>query len=232
VVALLIARRRRWWPERPLSHGFESKEARLLLSFVPMALVGALTQPLVQLLIRHALADKEGMVSVGLLQGVMRISDMYVGMVTSVFSMYYLPRFSEIRNGPELRRELQRALLVIVPSVSAVGGVIYLLRDLIIHVVLTAEFIPMRDLFGWQMAGNVFKVTAWLFGALLVAKAHPIALAVFELATTVVWWQSALWLIDLHGTVGAPQAYALTYFIYSCVALLGIAHVLRRMEGS
>jgi antigen flippase len=213
VVALLIARRRRWWPERPLSHGFESKEARLLLSFVPMALVGALTQPLVQLLIRHALADKEGMVSVGLLQGVMRISDMYVGMVTSVFSMYYLPRFSEIRNGPELRRELQRALLVIVPSVSAV-------------------FIPMRDLFGWQMAGNVFKVTAWLFGALLVAKAHPIALAVFELATTVVWWQSALWLIDLHGTVGAPQAYALTYFIYSCVALLGIAHVLRRMEGS
>jgi O-antigen/teichoic acid export membrane protein len=201
-----------------------------VVSFIPTAAIGAISLPLVQILVRDQLARHSGMASVGLLQGVMRISDMYVGLATNVLAMYYLPRFSEIRQAHELRRELGRAIMLIVPCVGGVSLGLYLLRDLIIHIVLTPQFLPMRDLFGWQMSGNVLKIVAWLLGALLTAKAHPLALAVFEALTYVFWWGVAGQLVELHGAVGATQAYAITYAAYTLVGALGVLWLIRRMR--
>jgi PST family polysaccharide transporter len=229
-VAFFMARRRGWWPRRPLAAGFAGGEAVRVVSFIPTAAIGAISLPLVQILVRDQLAQHSGMASVGLLQGVMRISDMYVGLATNVLAMYYLPRFSEIRRAGEMRRELLRGLALLVPCVGGVSLTLYLLRDLIIHVILTPQFLPMRDLFGWQMTGNVFKIVAWLFGALLTAKAHPFALGVFEAATYVFWWRVAVHFVATDGAVGATQAYAITYMAYTAVGALGVLWLLRKMR--
>jgi PST family polysaccharide transporter len=34
----------------------------------------------------------------------------------------------------------------------------------------TAKFGPMRDLFGWQMAGDTVKIGSWLLGYVLLAR--------------------------------------------------------------
>ncbi|MED5619587.1 O-antigen translocase [Ideonella sp. BN130291] len=230
LIAMVFTCRAHWWPKRLLALPFSSQEARAIAAFIPMAAVGAIALPLVQILVRNDVAHTSGMAAVGLLQGVMRISDMYVGLATSVLGMYYLPRFSEIRVAADLRRELLRGLLILVPAVGAVSACLYLLRDLVIHVVLTEQFLPMRDLFGWQMIGNVFKVIAWLFGALLVAKSNPMALTVFEVATYVFWWLLARHFVAADGVRGATEAYAATYVAYSVVAAAGIAAVLRNMK--
>ena len=230
LVAKLVARRKVWWPQRPWGRPFSPPEARALASFVPMAAVGALALPLVQILVRDELARHAGMTAVGWLHGVNRISDIYVGLATSVLGMYYLPRFSEIRRAAELRHELLRALAVLVPGVALTAAAVYLLRDPIIRLLLTPEFLPMRDLFGWQMAGSLFKVVAWLFGVLLMAKAHPLAVTLFELATYVLWWRLALWWVPEQGAVGATQAYLTTYVVYAAVAAVGIVAVMRRLR--
>jgi hypothetical protein len=67
-----------------------------------MAVTTAVGLPLLQMLIRDNIAAHSGMAAVGLLQGVMRISDMYLGVRDGVFSMYFFPRFSEISNADEL----------------------------------------------------------------------------------------------------------------------------------
>jgi len=231
-VAWFTARRRPWWPRRPFAAGFSGSEARLALAFVPMAAVGAISQPLVQILIRQELALHHGMATVGMLQGVMRISEMYLNIATTVLAMYYLPRFSELRAAGPLWKELRRALLIIVPAIGGVSLLIYLLRDVIIQIVLTREFLPMRELFGWQMTGNVFKIVAWLLGTLLVAKGHPLWLAGFELATSLLWWWLGVTAVDDAGAQGAARAYALTYMAYSAVALGWIAWVFRRLRSA
>lgn len=230
LIALVVARRSAWWPAHPFAGGFSGAEAVRVTSYIPSAAIGAIGLPLVQILVRDSLAHHSGMASVGLLQGVMRISDMYVGLATNVLAMYYLPRFSEIRRAGELRHELARGLLLLVPCVAGVSLTLYLLRDLIIHVVLTREFLPMRDLFAWQMTGNVFKIIAWLLGALLVAKAHPMLLTVFEGLTYLSWWQLALHEIDIDGAVGATRAFAYTYMAYTAVAAVIVAWLVRRMR--
>ncbi len=228
LIGVAIGRKRAWWLRRPLAAGFSGRDAHAVLAFMPLAAAGAISQPLVQILIRQALSEHHGMAQVGMLQGVMRISDMYLGLATSILGMYFLPRFSEVRMGGKLRHELHRALLLIVPAVAVVSLTLYLLRDPIIHVVLTREFLPMRDLFGWQMTGNVFKIVAWLFGTLLVAKANPYILAGFELLTAVLWWGLGVAWVERWGAKGATMAYAGTYVAYSILALAWITWLIRR----
>jgi len=170
------------------------------------------------------------MAEVGLLQGVMRVSDMYLGVATSVFTMYYFQRFSEIRSADELVREATQGFLIIVPAVAVVSACIYLLRDVIVRLIFTEAFLPMRDLFGWQMVGNVLKMVGWLFGYLLLAKANALAMAALELTTIGVWWLLSIYFIAAHGTVGATQAFAATYALYSVATLVGVAFVVKRMR--
>jgi hypothetical protein len=90
----------------------------------------------------------------------------------------------------------------------------------------------MRELFGWPMLGNTLKMVGWLFGYLLLAKANALAMAALETVTIVVWWLLSLALIAHNGTVGAPQAYALTYALYSVATFVGVAFVVRRMRAA
>jgi hypothetical protein len=114
--------------------------------------------------------------------------------------------------------------------VAVASIAIYLLRDLIVRLIFTTEFTPMRELFGWQMAGNVLKMVGWLFGYLLLAKANALAVACLELATVALWWVLSIIFIESNGTVGAPQAYATTYALYSIATLVGVTLVVKRMR--
>jgi O-antigen/teichoic acid export membrane protein len=230
-IGYAIARRHEWWPKRPLVHGFSAPEAKGVVAFVPMAMVTAIGLPLIQLLIRDAVVARSGMNSVGLLQGVMRISDMYLGVASGIFAMYFFARFSEIRDAAELVHEAGRGFLVIVPAVALASVVIYLLRDWIVRLVFTVDFLPMRDLFGWQAFGNTLKMIGWLFGYILLAKANALLMAALEVATFVAWWLLSVYFIERNGVVGAPQAYAITYAIYSLVTFVGVALVVARMRA-
>lgn len=229
-IGALHARRANWWPKRAWRHPFSPHEATRAMALVPAAAIGAVATPLIQIVLRDDLALRSGVASIGLLQGVTRLSDLYLGVVVSVFSMYFLPRFAQIKAPEELRRALLRALALIVPCVALVSVLLYLLRDTIISVVFTHEFAAMRDLFAWQMVGNVLKMTAWLFGLVMLTKGNALVFALYEGVSLLVWWRLGTWLIGVNGAVGATQAYAMTYAIYIPFGVVATAFVLRRMR--
>lgn len=231
MIALLVARKRAWWPKQPLSHGFSAREGRAAFAYVPMAIINTVGMPLLQLLIRNEIVAHSGMASVGLLQGVMRISDMYMGLVGSTFVMYFFPRFSELRAVDQLVREIRKGLIIIVPAAAAVALAIYLLRDVIIHLVFTKEFLPMRDLFAWQMVGNTLSLMGQLFANLLLSKISAFTMAALSMATMLVWWLFSTVLVASGGALGATQAYAATYALYVAVTAIGTYFVIRRMNA-
>ncbi|MGE5467488.1 MAG: oligosaccharide flippase family protein [Ignavibacteria bacterium] len=229
-VAALVARRKPWFDRAAFSAAFSKPEFRRLAAFVPMAAAAAIGESFGQLVVRDALARDAGMHAVGLLQGVWRLSDLYLGIFIGMFSMYYLPRFAEIRQTRELRGEIGRALLLVLPAVAAASALLYLLRDLVIALVFTREFAPMRELFGWQMAGNVLKMAGWLFGYVLVARVAPLRIALIELAKGGAWVASAHWLVPGAGAQGAVLAYVATSAAYLAMTA-GYVWVLTR-QGS
>ena len=100
------------------------------------------------------------------------------------------------------------------PAVAAASFMVWLLRDFAIWLLFTDKFTGMRDLFAWQLVGDVLKVGAYVFGYLVIAKAALRFYILTEVTQFALLTLSAYWLIPAHGAVGAAQAYMLTYIIY------------------
>ncbi len=220
---------RPWWPRRMLGHGFSWPEARATLSFVPKAIITSIGMPLLQLLVADAVQAAGGKEGMGCLRGVNRLSDMMLTVCGGLFTMYFLPRFTEIRKRDELRRELTRTSLLIVPAMAAIAFLIWLLRDFVIESLFAPEFRPMRELFAWQMAGTVLKIASWILAYVLLAKLSGTALAVLEGTTIFAMWASAKWCIGQYGVIGATMAYCGTYAVYAVVVAVLVRGVMRRM---
>ena len=231
VVAFIVSRGRSWWPKRVFSHPFSIGELRIAGAFIPLSVITTLGSPAIQLLIRDNVIAHAGLTAIGLLQGLGRLSDMYVGIAGTVISMYFFPRFSELKGHDEIRHELMRGVSIVAPAVGLVSLVLYLARHLIIHFVFTGEFAAMSELFGWQMAGNTIRVVSMFLMFVLLAKANPWAMALLELATCAVWWLLSIYLIPQSGALGSLQAFVVTYGIHIVVTSTAIAVMLRRMRA-
>ena len=230
IVSALVARRKPWFDRSLFSAGFSRPEFWRLAAFLPMAGAAAIGESLGQIVVRDTLARHAGMHAVGLLQGVWRLSDLYLNIFIGLFSMYYLPRFAEIRNAPELRREIGRAAMYVVPAVAAASGIVYVMRDLLIALVFTQEFAGMSDLFAWQMFGNVLKMSGWLFGYVLVARISPLQIGAIELAKGAAWIVFARLFVPAGGAVGAVHAYVATCAAYLFVTATYVWLLTRRMD--
>lgn len=198
-----------------------------LLRYSGMMAVQISTLPLVQIVIRNILENREGWKSVGYWQGVSKISDAYLQFVTVVLANYYLPRLSAKTSKVELKLEVYTALRIALPTTLAMAFTIYLLRVNIIKILFTSDFLPMQDFFLFQMIGDCLKVCAWTIVYVGISKAMTkicVLADVFQAVTLV----ALSWVfINRFGTVGATYAYALNYLCYFIVALMFLGRYLK-----
>ncbi len=198
--------------------------ARGLFKFTAMALVTSLTLPLAYVMIRQWLATHYSWQEVGIWQGMSKISDAYLQLITAPVTVYLLPTLARLKTKQDLAYEIRRAQRFLLPLALGLSFSVWLLRDVVIGVLFSADFRPMRDLFAWQLSGDVFKVGAYVFGYLIIVKA---SLRFYVLAETLQFSLLLLfshWLIPIGGALGAVQAYAATYAVYFalCVYLFFI----------
>lgn len=179
-----------------------------------MAMATASVAPLSQMLLRGYVIANISSVEAGWWEAMNRISNMYLMIITSSFSVYYLPRLSELSSSKELRQEIFRGYKIIVPMLLGGFSFIYLLRTIVINLLFTPEFLPMENLFVWQLMGDFFKICSWLLSFLLVAK----AMTKMFIATELVFGLSfVLWgflFMKFNGVVGITQGYLLNYVLY------------------
>gem|GEM_PF-4387147 len=230
--ALMFARRRSWWVHSWWMTPFSSRYCRLLLSMLPAAAINTIGTPLVQIVLRDQLADRAGLDAVGYVQTLGRLTDLYLGVVSTLFLVYYLRRFSEIKERSELKSEVLRSMRFVLPVVSLVAFALYLSRDLVIFILLTPAFSPMRELFGWQMFGSIFQVIGLMFFYLLTAKLKPSWGIPFHMSVYIFWWLVGSWLISNRGAIGYPQAYAATSIFQAIVGYLIFLWICRTMPDS
>lgn len=211
----------RWHHLRPV---WDRAFAVQLGKFTLMAVMTAVTVPVAYIMMRNLLAAHEGWDAVGLWQGVSTISDAYLQFITAAFSVYLLPTLARLQEKQAIAQEIGRALMFVFPAVAAVSLCVWLLRDVAIWLLFSPQFVPMRDLFAWQLAGDVMKVGAYVFGYLVIAKAALRFYLLTELSQFLLLSGFSQWLIPRYGALGATQAYMLTYVVYfllcCCVFLI------------
>lgn len=205
---------------RRLRPVWDGESARLLAKFTAMVVITALMLPTAYVMMRTVLAEHHGWAQVGIWQGMSKVSDSYLQFITAPFSVYLLPTFSRLRDKRDIARETGRVLRFVMGTVAAASVGVWLFRDMIVSILYSHEFASMRDLFPWQLTGDVFKVGAYVFGYLVIAKAALRFYLLAEASQFLLLVGFTYLFVPTHGAVGASQAYMATYIVYFCLCVM------------
>ncbi|KFC00927.1 WzxE family protein [Trabulsiella guamensis ATCC 49490] len=214
IPAAVMLSRRGAIPLRYLKPQWDKWLASQLGKFTLMALITSVTLPVAYIMMRNLLAAHYSWDEVGIWQGVSSISDAYLQFITASFSVYLLPTLSRLTAKTEITREIVKSLKFVLPAVAAASFTVWLLRDFAIWLLFSAKFTAMRDLFAWQLVGDVLKVGAYVYGYLVIAKASLRFYILTEISQFALLTAFSHWLIPAHGALGAAQAYMATYIVY------------------
>ncbi|MFS0821574.1 O-antigen translocase [Bacillus sp. 1P02SD] len=195
------------------------KVYKSLFAFSLMAIVTVLTVPVVQIAIRSHLINQFSIEQAGYWQSVWKISEMYLMVLTTAFSTYYLPRLSELQTRLELRKEIFSGYKIIIPFVLISTLAIYFLRDFIIWLLFTPDFLEMRSLFLFQLIGDFLKMCSWTLSFLMLAKAMTKTFIITEVVFSASFYLLTVYFTKLFGLIGVTIAYATNYFVYLIVII-------------
>ena len=211
VMALLVTARSPALALREFRPSWDRAIMRQLIAFFPMLLVHAVAEPIAPLLMRDALVVQLGATSAGYWQAALRLSDMYMLVLTTAVTMYLMPHLASIKDERAFGRELAVTVLR-VSGLTALGALaVYLLRDLVIAIVFTRQFYPVGDLLDLLFLGNVFKMASWPLRMALVIKLRAKWYILVEIAVALLQIALTHWWLPSMGVRGATAAYAAAY---------------------
>lgn len=207
---------RRVWPQRwrGLVGRIDGPQARTLARFVLMALTTALVVPLSQMIIRDGIGRVAGAEVMGLWQAMAKLSETHLLLLTTTLSLHFLPRFSEIRRGQALAAEIRKGYRFVLPLVAFTASTAYVLREPLIQLLFSADFLPMAEALGWQLVGDVLKIASWVSAYTMISHARTRLYIASEVGFAILLAAASVIGAQLAGLAGAAQGYALCFALY------------------
>lgn len=205
--------------------GIKQKVLKNFSHYSVMALFSAAVMPLVFVFIRNYLIDHVSMKDAGFWEAIRRISNYYLMFVNSLLALYILPRFSEITNAFDFRKEIGHFYKTVLPVFGTALVVIYFLRSYIVTILFTNEFQPVEDLFMWQLLGDFLRVIASVIAYQLIAKKMVSYYIGIELFSLITLYLASIYFIDIYGAKGAVIA----HFVNFALHLIVIATVFKKL---
>ncbi|TCH64088.1 O-antigen translocase [Acinetobacter sp. ANC 4862] len=231
-VTLYLSYRSEWFDFSYLYGKIDPEVAKKFAAFAAMALVSAICVPLSQMVIRSYLIHEYNATYAGYWEAMIRLSAAYLMLVTTTLSVYYLPRLSELTSIKEIRKEVYLGYKFIFPLAVVGGFLVYLLKDWIIPLLFSSAFLPMRELFLWQMIGDSLKIGSWILAYLMLGKAMTrlfisaeIIFACSSIALTYLCTQ-------IFGFKGVSIAHLVNYALYWMAMSYFVFAILKDRENS
>ncbi|MDN2479993.1 O-antigen translocase [Vibrio agarivorans] len=193
---------------------FNSKAGQRLANYSIMTLVSASVVPISQMMIRNYLGETLSWDDAGYWQAMMYISTMYLMVITTALSTYYLPRLSEISDTTELKLELIKGYKVITPIILVLTVALFAMKEVVLFILFTEDFRPMLELFKWQLVGDFLKIMSWLLAYLMLAKTMTREFIITEIVFAILFVLLSIFYVDNFGLVGVSYAFATKYSVY------------------
>lgn len=213
-ITFAICMNAKWFKISYLLGSLDKETILNLTKYTAMALTSAACIPISHIFIRNHLGEAFGWAEAGHWEAMWRLSGAYLLLVTTTLSVYYLPQLSQLKEPHDIKKEVVQGYKIILPTAAACGLIIYFLRDPVIQILFSAEFLPMRQLFGWQMMGDTFKIGSWLLAYVMLGKAMVKLFIISELAFAISFVALTVLLTRAFGLEGVAMAHAINYAIY------------------
>lgn len=194
--------------------------------FALMGITSAIVGPTTLIFVRNHIGETLSWEHAGYWQGIWKISEIYLMVIISTLSIYFLPKLSELHDNPKmLKSELLQGYKLIIPVTFMMAFGLYLFRDTVIMLLFTKDFLPMSELFIFQMIGDVIKMCGWLLGYLILAKAMTKIYILNEIIFNFSFYLLSFLFINKFGIIGVTYAFALN----STFSLIFLIFLFRRI---
>jgi len=197
-----------------------------LASFFSMTLFSGIMIPLIYLLIRNFIINNVGLNEAGYWEGTRKISNYYMLFIYTLFDMYLLPVLSEDNKNIKFKAIILNFYKHILPLVLVGFIVIYVFKVFIIKLIFTVDFLNMKDLFGWQLIGDFFKIVSFTIAYQFMAKKMIRMYLICELLYMIFIYFTSVYFINNMGVLGAVKAHALSYLFYTFLMFFVFRHEL------
>ncbi|MBA2249346.1 MAG: O-antigen translocase [Chitinophagaceae bacterium] len=214
VINLIVFQRIHGLSIYPSLKHFNKPILLLLLSYTLMNVVSGALSPVSQLFVRDYIIKHLSITQAGYWQAMTRISDYYLLFITTILGVYYLPTLSSLKENHEIKKEIIRGYKIVLPIVGCLAIGMFLCRAIIIKLVFTDSFTPMKELFLFQLLGDFFKIGSWLLAYLMLAKAMIKTFIITEVVFTISLIIFTRLFLNNFGLIGSSYAFALNYLLY------------------
>ncbi len=213
--SLILVSKKSWFSSNYFNFKLDFVILKKLSHFSLMAIVASLTLPISQIFLRNMITSRFGIDDAGIWQGMMRISDGYLLLITTSLSVYYLPKLSSICNdNMKLKHEIFSGYRIIIPTILFTELIIFLFRENIIQLLFSNDFSEMSTLFFWQLSGDFLKIIAWVLSYLLLARSMTKIFIFSEILFTISYVALGYIFTKYFSLKGISIAFCVNYFLY------------------
>lgn len=221
---ILIYRERILLPTTFNTNAFSKIYAKKYLSYTVMAGVSAFIFPMIYVFVRNHIIETIGEDEAGYWEAMQRISNQYLIFVTSLLTLYVLPKLSENKTIAGFRVVVFDFYKTILPIFTIGLIIIYFLRVWVIEIFYNEDFLPTESLFFWQLLGDFFKVISLVIAYQLFAKKMLGYYLFVEITSLVLFYSLSIYFTNQVGIEGVVMAHCARSFI----ALLLLVLIFRK----
>ena len=199
---------------------FDWSVLKNLSSYSLMAVVSSVFGSFVFLAIRNNIIAVLGLESAGYWEAMTRISTYYLMFISTILSVYFFPKLAFSTSKKAVQNVVKSYYFGVLPFFVIGAVVLFFFRFFLIKALFSKDFIPVADLFLWQLIGDAFKVASLILGYQFYAKKLTSAFIITELFSLAIMFAFSYFFVLSYGLVGVVIAHAITYFIYLIVLIL------------
>lgn len=224
IVSLILLYKERAVLPKLSTKAFSGDYFKKYLSYTVMAIVSAFIFPIIYVLVRNHIIENLGETQAGYWEAIQRISNQYLLFITSLLTLYVLPKLSENKTIQGFRKIVFEFYKTILPLFGIGLIIIYILRIWIIKTIYNEEFLPSEHLFQWQLLGDFFKVISLVIAYQLYAKKMLKHYLFVEIVSLVLFYCLSIYLTNEVGIEGVVMAHC----IRSIISLLLVVLIFRK----
>ncbi|GGA86877.1 hypothetical protein GCM10011491_13190 [Brucella endophytica] len=192
---------------------------RQFAPFWIMSMTTVISTPIVLMLIRTTIGDKLGWTSAGYWEASWKIAELYLLVVTTALTVYYVPQLSRAQWGEE-RKLVLKILFFAIATSSVLALAIYILRDLVVPIMFSRDFEPVSAILAPQLAGSVIRIGGWVIAYHMIVRGKVGIMVGSELFFGFTLYVATVYLVDRVGLIGTSYAFLANTLAYAMFSII------------
>lgn len=190
-----------------------------LKGYMLIAIISMLTAPTSSILVRNQIIEIVSQADAGYWDALIKLSSAYMMVLTTVLSIYFLPKFAQLKDSSQLKNEMSVGIIFFSVIFIIGGSILFYFKDFFILILFNKSFLPVTDLLGIQLISDFVKVLSWIFSFYMLSKALTVQIIITQIIHALIYVIFSFYLLSELSVSGVlySSIIANSVYLFMCI---------------